>query len=197
MKHQDRIDELLMKLAEGTISESDDKKLLAHPDKALVGDYLAIIELEELLSNTDSALQANFEVDVLDGITQRTLEHQVLKNAFYSSFKNTFLGLVALILVIGPIDVLNFVAPNQGRSSNIALASSFQTKNIVGNLQSLSARDKNEVTVLIELVDGATKQKEFVTAVLKVDRKSPGLVSLMLPSYEAGVLKEFERRVEL
>lgn len=198
MKPVCRIDELLLQLADGRISKAEEKELFSLTDKRSVDGYLAVIELEDELSKVDSSLPVDFQSKVFDGIANSRIESKVLKDAFYSSFKNTLLGLTALILVIGPSRIISSVSYLRPSSSNVSLANSFQTRSIIASHESsISGNGKNELTVLIELVDGATKQKEFVTAVLKIDSKSGGEASLVMPRYEASVLKEFEKRVAL
>jgi len=197
MKRLTRPDELLLKLAEGSISEIEHKELLQVTDKSLLEGYLTVIDLEDDLSNIDSTLPVDFEARVLGGIAERTNEKRALKEALYGSFKHTFIGLTALILVIGPSQIMSRISSSLTISTEVVIANSFQAASIVATEQAPITNAKNEVTVLIELVDGATKQKEFVTAVLRVNTKSPGQASLLLPRYEATVLKEFERRVAL
>ena len=192
-----KTDELLIKLADGDISEAEDVELFKLTTKESVEGYLSIIDLEEELSQVDSTLPADFELKVLADINDRAVETKALKKAFYGSFKNTFIGLTALIMVIGPSQIMSSISRTLPHSGEVMLANSFQAENIVANQQTPIGNNKNEVAVLIELVDGATKQKEFVTAVLRVNSKSPGQASLLLPRYEASVLKEYEKRVAL
>jgi len=201
MKRQTTSDELFMLLADGEISKDQESLLLELSDARTVEDYLSIIDLEDELSRIDSSLPCNFQEQIFSSISERTEENRVLKAALTSSFKNTFLGLLSLLLVIGPDTILNGMSAYSVGPTQMIVASSFQVNSIVEGVQveALASKEgnKDEVAVLIELVDGATKQKEFVSGILRVNKSSPSKASLVLPRYEASVLKEYEKRVAL